>query len=56
MCDGAAALVLANEQAIKDHNLKPLARLVSYGIAGNIHTDIFECTSVRQISKLAVIN
>ncbi|CAG2196910.1 ACAA2 [Mytilus edulis] len=34
VCDGAAALVLANEQAIKDHNLKPLARLVSYGIAG----------------------
>ncbi|CAC5417211.1 ACAA2 [Mytilus coruscus] len=34
VCDGAAALVLANEQAIKDHNLKPLARLAAYGIAG----------------------
>jgi acetyl-CoA C-acetyltransferase len=29
--DGAAALVLASEQALRDHNLTPLARLVSYG-------------------------
>lgn len=32
--DGAAALVLASEAAIKTHGLKPLARLVSYGHAG----------------------
>ncbi len=32
--DGAAALVLATEQAVKDHGLTPLARLVSYGHAG----------------------
>jgi acetyl-CoA C-acetyltransferase len=32
--DGAAAVVLATEQAVKDHQLKPLARLVSYGHAG----------------------
>lgn len=32
--DGAAALVLATEQAVKDHNLSPIARLVSYGYAG----------------------
>ncbi len=29
--DGAAALILASEQAIKKHNLKPLARIVSWG-------------------------
>ena len=34
ICDGAAALVLASEEACKTHNLKPLARVVSYGIAG----------------------
>lgn len=32
--DGAAAVVLATEQAIKEHGLTPLARLVSYGHAG----------------------
>ncbi|NDZ17644.1 acetyl-CoA C-acyltransferase [Variovorax sp. WS11] len=32
--DGAAALVLASAQAVKDFGLKPLARLVSYGHAG----------------------
>jgi acetyl-CoA C-acetyltransferase len=32
--DGAAALVLATEAAVKAHGLKPLARLVSHGHAG----------------------
>lgn len=32
--DGAAALLLASEDAIKKHNLKPLARIVSSGVAG----------------------
>jgi acetyl-CoA C-acetyltransferase len=32
--DGAAALVLASSRAVKDHGLKPLARLVSHGHAG----------------------
>ena len=31
--DGAAALVLANESAVKRHGLKPLARIVGYGSA-----------------------
>ncbi|KAK3727493.1 hypothetical protein QZH41_018360, partial [Actinostola sp. cb2023] len=34
ICDGAAALILASEKAVKDHGLTPLARLVSYSIAG----------------------
>eukprot|EP00794_Sanderia_malayensis_P016821 gene16821-18517_t len=32
--DGACALILASEEACKKHNLNPLARLVSYGVAG----------------------
>jgi acetyl-CoA C-acetyltransferase len=31
--DGAAALVLASESAVKRHGLKPLARIVGYGSA-----------------------
>jgi 3-oxoadipyl-CoA thiolase len=32
--DGAAALILASEEAVKKYNLKPIARVVSRGIAG----------------------
>ena len=32
--DGAGAIVLASEQAMKDHNLKPLARFVGYAVVG----------------------
>ena len=32
--DGAAALVLASGEAVRDKNLKPMARLVAYGHAG----------------------
>src|SRR5690606_13487085 len=32
--DGASALVLAEEQAVKRHNLTPMARLVGYAHAG----------------------
>jgi 3-oxoadipyl-CoA thiolase len=32
--DGAAALLLAGENAIKSHNLKPLARIVSSAVVG----------------------
>ena len=34
ICDGAAALVLASEAAVKEHGFTPLARLVSYSVAG----------------------
>ena len=34
VCDGASALVLASAAACTKHNLKPLARIVSYGISG----------------------
>lgn len=34
MSDGAAAVLLASEQAVKDHGLTPLARFVSFSVAG----------------------
>jgi acetyl-CoA acyltransferase len=34
MSDGAAAVLLASEQAIKDYGLVPLARFVSFAVAG----------------------
>ena len=34
MSDGAAAVLVASEQAIKDYDLKPIARLVSFAVAG----------------------
>lgn len=32
--DGAVALLLASEQAVKDHNFQPIARIVSAAVAG----------------------
>jgi acetyl-CoA acyltransferase 2 len=32
--DGAGALILASEAAVKKHNLSPIARLVQWGVAG----------------------
>ena len=32
--DGAAAVVLASEKYVKEHNLQPLAKIVSWGVAG----------------------
>ncbi|XP_070566230.1 3-ketoacyl-CoA thiolase, mitochondrial-like [Ptychodera flava] len=34
ICDGAAAVILASESAVKKHNLTPLARVVGYHISG----------------------
>ncbi|XP_074099873.1 yippee interacting protein 2 [Cotesia typhae] len=34
ICDGAGAVILASEEAIKKHNLKPLARLCGYTTVG----------------------
>ena len=39
MNDGAAALLLATEKGLSDHDLTPLARIVSTGVAG-VHPDI----------------
>ncbi|KAG8329978.1 3-ketoacyl-CoA thiolase, mitochondrial [Homalodisca vitripennis] len=34
ICDGAGAVVLASEEACKQHGLTPLARLVGYSVVG----------------------
>uniref|UniRef100_A0A8D9FFB9 3-ketoacyl-CoA thiolase, mitochondrial n=1 Tax=Cacopsylla melanoneura TaxID=428564 RepID=A0A8D9FFB9_9HEMI len=34
ICDGAGAVVIASEAAVKAHNLTPLARLVGYSVVG----------------------
>lgn len=34
ICDGAGTIILASEDAVKEHNLKPLARLASYHVSG----------------------
>lgn len=32
--DGAAAVVIASEEAVKEHKLTPLARIVAYHVSG----------------------
>jgi acetyl-CoA acyltransferase len=32
--DGSAAMLIGSESAVKSHNLKPMARIVSSGVAG----------------------
>ena len=50
--DGASALVLASEAAVKKHNLAPLARLVGY--AGAAHApDQFTTAPIKAMSALA---
>lgn len=34
ICDGAGAIILASEEAVKEQDLKPLARLASYHVSG----------------------
>lgn len=34
ICDGAAALIIVSEKALKEHNFTPLARIISYSVAG----------------------
>ncbi|KAK7584051.1 hypothetical protein V9T40_005014 [Parthenolecanium corni] len=34
ICDGAGAVVIASEEAVKEHKLTPLARLVGYTVVG----------------------
>jgi acetyl-CoA acyltransferase 2 len=34
ICDGAGSIIVASEEAVKQHNLTPLCRLVSWGVVG----------------------
>lgn len=48
--DGAGIALLASAEAIKTHNLKPIARLVA-GVTNSIHPDKFAEAPVDAISK-----
>jgi 3-oxoadipyl-CoA thiolase len=50
MNDGAAALLLATEQGMETHNLKPMARLVSSAAAG-VHPDVMGIGPVPASAK-----
>lgn len=50
MSDGAAAILLASEQAIKDYGLTPLARFVSFSVAG-VKPEIMGIGPIEAIPK-----
>ena len=50
MSDGAAAVLLASEKAIKQHGLVPLARFVSFAVAG-VPPDIMGIGPIAAIPK-----
>ena len=50
MSDGAAGVLLASEQAIKDYGLTPLARFVSFSVAG-VHPDVMGIGPIAAIPK-----
>ncbi|MBS1634481.1 MAG: acetyl-CoA C-acyltransferase [Bacteroidetes bacterium] len=49
--DGAAAMLIASEESIKKHDLKPLARIVSFAVAG-VHPDIMGTGPILAVQKL----
>ena len=50
MSDGAAAVLLASEQAVKDYGLTPLARFVSFSVAG-VRPEVMGIGPVAAIPK-----
>jgi acetyl-CoA acyltransferase 2 len=53
--DGAGSIVLASEDALKQYNLTPLARVVGYGIAG-VEPTIMGIGPVPAIQKLLKVS
>jgi acetyl-CoA acyltransferase 2 len=51
ICDGAAALVIANEAAIRTHNVSPMLRIVGWTVAG-VDPKIMGIGPVPAIEKL----
>ncbi len=49
--DGAAAVVVASEQAVKENNLKPLSRIVAWAVAG-VDPNIMGIGPVPAIQKV----
>ena len=50
MSDGAGAVLIASEQAIKDYGLTPLARFVSFSVAG-VRPDVMGIGPIAAIPK-----
>jgi acetyl-CoA acyltransferase len=50
MSDGAGAVLLASEQAIKDYGLTPLARFVSFSVAG-VRPEVMGIGPIAAITK-----
>ncbi|WP_045770116.1 acetyl-CoA C-acyltransferase [Xanthomonas albilineans] len=50
MSDGAGALLLASEQALKDYGLTPLARFVSFSVAG-VRPEVMGIGPIEAIPK-----
>ncbi len=50
MSDGAGALMLASERAIKEHKLTPLARFVSFAVAG-VRPEVMGIGPIEAIPK-----
>lgn len=55
ICDGAAAVVLASEAALKEYNLTPLARLVGYSYVG-VSPDIMGFGPVPAIKNVLKVS
>lgn len=49
--DGAASTIIASEEAVKRHNLKPLARIIGFADAA-LHPDWFTIANTEAIKKL----
>ncbi|MCS6905266.1 MAG: thiolase family protein [Bacteroidia bacterium] len=49
--DGAAATIIASEEAVKKYNLKPLARIISFADAA-LHPDWFTIANTEAVKKL----
>lgn len=54
ICDGAGAVILASEEALKKHSLTPLARLVGYSVVG-VDPSIMGIGPAPSVSKLLSI-
>lgn len=51
MSDGAAAILLCSERALKKHDLKPMARFVTFAAAG-VEPEMFTIGPVKAIPKV----
>ena len=52
ICDGAAAVMVASEEAVKEHNLTPLARCLCLLVVVLLHPLSIKLLGVERISGL----